>query len=229
MKQSYIKTPFISTVLIFIGTLIILTLARTFSGNNPYLYFFFPAIWFLLIFIRELKTKHQLITQQWQAFKEKKWRNILIIIISLFLLSFIVQLTRPFFNQFIPEHPIESYSFNINSGLGLLFTFFSGILDLIVAFVEEITYRYEGMYVYRKNKLLLATMLILSSILFGFSHYYNFGGSFLATGPYIFAGLYLGIIYLITQNIWVPIIAHLLFNSSSVLSSLLLIIFYFMN
>lgn len=96
-------------------------------------------------------------------------------------------------------------------------------MNLIIAVIEEMAYRKNGMYDFKSNKAFLITMLFISSILFGFSHYYNFEGSFLATGPYIIAGFILGISYLVSKNVWVPIISHLIFNSTNILSVLFLI------
>lgn len=224
MKDSIMRKSFISVIIIFIGTLLILTLSRTIAGTNGYIYFFISVFWFIGLFLRDINTKKEMLSHQWKDFKKMKWRHILYVVITLILVSFIIQITRPFFNQFIPKNPVYSYAYDINTALGLLFSVLAGIVDLIVAFVEEITYRYEGMYVYKSNKMLVSIMLILSSILFGFSHYYNFGGSFIASMPYAFAGLVFGLMYLLSKNIWVPVIAHLLFNSTAILSSLFLVI-----
>ncbi|UUV98851.1 CPBP family intramembrane glutamic endopeptidase [Vagococcus luciliae] len=224
MRENTMKKSLVSVSLIFIGTLLILTVSRMIAGTNGYVYFLFPLIWFMGLFFREIKTKKVMLSNQWTEFKQTKWRNILFIILTLVIVSVVIQVTRPFFNQFIPKNPAHGYDYSIDTALGLLFSLLAGLLDLVVAFVEEVTYRYEGMYVYKSNKGLLAVMLIVSSLLFGFSHYYNFGGSFIATIPYACAGLVFGVFYLLTKNIWVPIIAHLLFNSTAVLSSLFLII-----
>jgi len=224
MKENTTKKSLLSVVIIFIGTLLILTLSRMISGTNSYIYFFLPAVWFIGLFLRDINTKREMLSHQWVSFKNRKWRYLLCIVITLILVSIIIQGTRPFFNQFIPKKSAYSYDYNIETFLGLLFSVLAGIVDLIVAFVEEVTYRYEGMYVYKSNKIVLFVMLIFSSILFGFSHYYNFGGSFIATMPYALAGLVFGVMYLWTKNIWVPIIAHLIFNSTAILSSLFLVI-----
>lgn len=224
MKENTMKKSLLSVIIIFIGTLLVISGSRAISGDNGYLYLLLPSIWFLGIFVREISTKKNILAQDWKLFKKKKWINILYIIITLVLVSVVIQVTRPFFNQFIPSNPAKGYDYSIDTALGLLFTFLSGLLDLVVAFVEEITYRYEGMYAYKSNKGLMMIMLIVSSVLFGFSHYYNFGGSFIATMPYAFAGLVFGLAYIATKNIWIPVIAHLLFNSTAVLSSVFLII-----
>ncbi|MGX4685497.1 CPBP family intramembrane glutamic endopeptidase [Vagococcus sp. JNUCC 83] len=224
MKENTMKKSLLSVIIIFIGTLLVITLSRAVAGTNGYMYFVLPTVWFVGLFFRDIKTKKEMLSNQWGDFKKTKWRHMLYVIITLFLASIAIQITRPIFNQFIPTNPVHSYDYDIDTSLGLLFSVLGGIVDLVVAFVEEVTYRYEGMYVYKYNKLLLVIMLILSSLLFGFSHYYNFGGSFLASIPYAFAGLVFGLMYLWTKNIWVPIMAHLLFNSTAVLSSLFLVI-----
>ncbi|MCF6514909.1 CPBP family intramembrane metalloprotease [Lactobacillus sp. S2-2] len=72
----------------------------------------------------------------------------------------------------------------------------------------------------------LSIMLIVSSLLFGFSHFYNYNGSFIATIPYGLAGLVLAISYLLTNKFFVPTIAHIIFNSTSLISSIFLLIVY---
>lgn len=224
MKENTMKKSLFSVLLIFIGTLLVITVSRMIAGTNGYIYFILPLVWFMGLFFRDISTKKEMLSHDWQLFKKKKWVNIVYVIITLVLISVVIQLTRPFFNQFIPSHPAKGYDYSIETAMGLLFSVLSGLLDLVVAFVEEVTYRYEGMYVYKSNKALLVVMLLISSLLFGFSHYYNFGGSFMASIPYACAGLVFGLSYLITKNIWVPVIAHLLFNSTAVLSSLFLVI-----
>ncbi|MGX2946946.1 CPBP family intramembrane glutamic endopeptidase [Enterococcus alishanensis] len=223
------KSGLVIATVIFLGTLLILTIARNIAGSNPYIYFLFPTIWFLLLFIRDVQTKRDILLKDWRAFKSKKWVNSFLVLIIVLLLFLIIQLSRPFFNQFIPEKNIEAYNFSVDTIAGLFFTFLAGMLNLLVAFIEEITYRYEGLYTYRSDKKKAVLMLIISSILFGFSHYYNFNASFLASGPYVLAGLVLGITYLVTKNIWVPILAHMLFNSTDVISSIFLIVFKIFN
>lgn len=224
MKENTMKKSFISVIVIFIGTLIMLTISRSLAGTNGYVYFVLPLVWFVALFVREINTKKSMLSNQWTEFKQKKWRNIVYIIVTLVLVSLVIQVTRPIFNEFIPKDGAHGYEYDIETAMGLLFSVLAGALDLVVAFVEEVTYRYEGMYVYKSNKPLLVVMLIVSSLLFGFSHYYNFGGSFIASIPYALAGLVFGLMYLLSKNIWVPVIAHLLFNSTAILSSLFLVI-----
>ena len=122
---------------------------------------------------------------------------------------------------------IVQYHLPTDQLIGLVMSFFISIGDLIAAFVEELAYRYESMYTFRtKGKLVTGIMVIVSSLLFGFSHYYNFNGSFVATMPYVFAGLVLALGYLKTKNFWVPALAHLLFNSIALLSTIFLLIVF---
>lgn len=215
---------FFSTCCIFLISLIVLSFARLISKGNPYLYIVFPIIWFLLLFFIIIKTKGDLLLRDWKLFKSKKITNVLLSILTLVLVYLAIMVTHPIFNQFIPSKPITSYAFSTKSIIGLLFSVLAGANNIMVAFVEEVTYRHEGMYVFKSNKLLLILMLIVSSILFGFSHYYNFNGSFLASGPYVVAGAILGISYLISNNIWVPIVAHILFNSTDIIASITLLL-----
>jgi len=218
------KKSLYSVAFIFLGTLLILTISRTISNGNPYIYSILPFAWFLGLFFREIKIKKKLLKNEWIVFKKKKWINIGLIILLLIILNWVIQASHPIFNKYIPDKYLATYNFSLETGLGLLFTLLTGLINIVVAFVEEITYRYDGMYIFRSKKWFCIFMLLVSSILFGFSHYYNFGGSFLATGPYILAGLVLGLFYLFSKNIWVPILGHMVFNSIDILSGILLLI-----
>lgn len=59
-------------------------------------------------------------------------------------------------------------------------------------------------------------MAIISSILFGAIHFYNFN-SIVATIPYMFIGLYFCIIYYFKMNIMYTIIPHMLLNWMNVI------------
>lgn len=68
-----------------------------------------------------------------------------------------------------------------------------------------------------------AFILILNSILFGLVHYHNFG-SVIGTIPFIFGGLFLNIIYILTRNIWHVLLIHTVNNTVLTVGALLLIV-----
>lgn len=63
--------------------------------------------------------------------------------------------------------------------------------------------------------------LVLTSVLFGLVHY-NPKGSWVGPLLLIFVGLYFGLSYLKTENIWVPITAHVTYNSSMLIAAFFL-------
>lgn len=224
--KKYFNNPATQMLMIFIMTMLILTFARHLANDSWLIYTVIGGGWFILLFSLDILNEKSFLKDQWLNFKQQKWKNIGLIILTLVLVVITIQTTRPFFNRFIPVNDITGYAESPNTLSGILFNIVDGILALIVAFVEEIAYRYKGIYSYKKNKIMMGTMLIVSNVLFGFSHYYSFGGSFLATSPYIIAGFIMSITYLISRNIWVPLWSHLIFNSMALISSILLLIFY---
>ncbi|MCK8607171.1 CPBP family intramembrane glutamic endopeptidase [Apilactobacillus ozensis] len=130
------------------------------------------------------------------------------------------------FNGFAPEHnPYPSYGFPVETWIGLIMSIYVGVVNLGVAFVEELAFRHEMMYRFGSNKSLMILSVVISSLLFGFSHYYNFSGSLIASLSYAVAGVVLSIAYIVSKNIWVPIITHMLFNGIAVVSTVILIVF----
>ncbi len=221
-------TKYLKSVSIyFVLTLIVLSIATFIPGGNAYTYFLIVGAWFLGIFIYDSKRYRSLLSEQWQLFKQSKWKNIVMIVVSYIVLQAVVALVSPVFKPFISEtQNFPTFSFPIDNWLGLLMTLIVGFINLGVAFVEEIAFRYEMFYRFKHlNKVIWIALMILSSFLFGASHFYNFNGSLLGTVPYAVAGIVLSLTYVISKNIWVPIITHLLFNSISLLSAIILIVF----
>lgn len=209
----------------FIGLLIFLTVIRWLVPTNPFLFTFLAGAWFIVIFFFDLHHFKDLLSTDWQSFKAAKGKMIVSIICLMLILEVAVIWSSQAFRFLVPTATsLNTYPLPTNTLAGVLTSIFSGIVNLMVALVEEIAYRYVGMFRYRKAGIWLIIMLLLSSILFGFSHFYNFNGSFIATVPYMLAGLILGLAYLLTRNIWVPIIGHMLFNSIGLISGLVLLV-----
>ncbi|WP_420832604.1 type II CAAX prenyl endopeptidase Rce1 family protein [Weissella diestrammenae] len=78
------------------------------------------------------------------------------------------------------------------------------------------------MYRFKGSLVRLILMVTISSILFGLIHINNFGGSVVATIPYMFVGLYLSLIYLRTNNIWHNIMTYFIFNTSALMGIVLM-------
>ncbi|WP_366945939.1 CPBP family intramembrane glutamic endopeptidase [Brochothrix thermosphacta] len=82
---------------------------------------------------------------------------------------------------------------------------------LLTTINEELYFRYNFLYSNHKRKLTSLFLLILSSILFGMAHYFV-TNSLIGTFPYIIGGLFLGLIYLKTKNIYYVIGIHFFNN-----------------
>ncbi|WP_349533847.1 CPBP family intramembrane glutamic endopeptidase [Leuconostoc citreum] len=211
----------------FFGSLIWLTLATFLANGNAYIYFGMMLIWFLGILIMEIRQNKDLLSNDWHFLKSHKTKNIILIIIGFVLLQIVVSVSGDFFRQFVSEkNHFPTYSFPIDTWLGIFMNLVAGVISLIVAFFEEVAYRYELFYK-QKNKgtITFIFLLLMSSFLFGVSHIYNFNGSILGTLSYALAGLVLGIFYMISKNIWVPIIIHGLFNSVALIAPIVILVF----
>lgn len=209
-----------------IGLLVFLTIVRWLVPTNPFIFTFLASSWFIIAFFFDIHHFKGLLTTDWAKFKANKGKMILSIICLMIILELAVIWSTKTFRFLVPTATaLNNYPLPTDTLAGVLTSIFSGVVNLMVALVEEIAYRYLGMFRYHSHKLWLIIMLLLSSVLFGFSHFYNFNGSFIATIPYMLAGLILGLAYLATKNIWVPIIGHMLFNSIGLISALLLLVF----
>lgn len=211
----------------FIGTLAALTLAQAVAQRHAYIYFAIMALWFFALLYLGLRQNQLLLRHDWQVFKREKLKNSLLIIAFLIILEVLINLLNPFFNQFVsatPKYP--TYDFPIDTWLGIIMSLFTGIINIGIAVFEELSYRHDLFYRYKsERRIIVLSLLVLSSLLFGFSHFYNFNGSLLGTLLYAVAGFFFGCIYLVTKNIWIPILVHVLFNSVSLISAIFLLIF----
>lgn len=83
---------------------------------------------------------------------------------------------------------------------------------------EEFIYRFIFINNNWQVKIKLA-VVIISSLIFMFSHIYAFGGNVLALVQFFILGISLGIIYIKTNNIIYSIFTHILYNSFVLLLS----------
>lgn len=83
--------------------------------------------------------------------------------------------------------------------------------SIMAAFTEEITFRYLFLKNFSSHQLRSWMLLFLSSILFGALHIFV-AQSWMATIPYMFIGLVLGIEFIRYKNIWYPIGTHIVNN-----------------
>lgn len=225
MTKFSIFKPYLAAVMInVIGTLLFLTVIRAVTGENAFVYTYLGSGWFIALFGYEIYKYHAYLKDQWQDFKKKKWTNILISLMSVLILIIVVTFSRKYFNQFIPANGPKELIIPINGFFGIFTNLYAAIINLMVAIFEEIAFRHDMWYRYRKHKFVFGILFIITNLLFGFSHYYNFNGSFVATIPYAFAGMILSLLYLWRRNIWLPIFTHFIFNFPAIIGVISIII-----
>jgi uncharacterized protein len=101
--------------------------------------------------------------------------------------------------------------FQDKSMLGLIVNLL--VMALVAALSEELFFRGLLQQLFIKNRLNPHLAIMLTAFLFSAFHLQFFG--FL---PRLFLGMILGYLYYITQNLWVPIVAHFFNNAFAVVS-----------
>ncbi|MEC9485145.1 MAG: CPBP family intramembrane glutamic endopeptidase [Candidatus Izemoplasma sp.] len=133
--------------------------------------------------------------------------------------AFIVSL-----NNF-PWHVLYNGSLNLNVGLGVVVLFF--IECLSIGIFEEVLFRYVIFVIIMQlltiNKKNVFLGMVLSSVLFGLFHLINLfagagvGETLQQVGYTTLLGLLWSMTLFLTQNIWVPILLHTIYNFVGVL------------
>ena len=142
-------------------------------------------------------------------FKKLSKRTLIILIIATTIVIILNKLIFDIFEKF----NIETKNQNLLKLMFAEFPALTAISTLLAAFIEELVFRYAIKNLI-KNKIVF---IIISSIIFGISH-----GIGIATILYVLIGLFLGIVYIKTdENVASSTIAHFLNN----LCGIVLIIF----
>ena len=126
----------------------------------------------------------------------------------------------------IPSQLLELPSSNSDSAqiLSPSWAVLATVAPFLAPFAEELTFRYLLLGKVT-NRALRLIMLFVQGILFGLIHWNNFNGNIYAMIPYMVLGVYLGLIYLFSKNIWSPIMVHWMLNTmNAMLPALLLLI-----
>lgn len=166
-------------------------------------------------FLLLLLTGRKFLKAEWQKVQSKKR-----LILSTFLTYLLIALIVYLFSLIIYV-PVSEKGLVINKVSPLIILLStSSIMD---AFVEEVTFRYLFLKNFSRYLWKGWLLLIGSSVLFGFLHIFV-TQSLIATIPYMFLGLVLGIQYIRNKSIWYPIATHIVNNF--VVSVLPLIILY---
>ncbi|MDR2168449.1 MAG: CPBP family intramembrane metalloprotease [Clostridiales bacterium] len=158
---------------------------------------------FLLMLYRDILGEH------WRRFRKKLWLKVLLSIVGAAALVGVLFGARLFLPAGAAEAATNGGEYApIPVALGMILS----LVPLFVVFQEEIVFRHILFFKHKNNKILALSLFIISAVLFGLIHAMNFGGNIVQTIPYMFAGAFLGLIYLVGKNIWFAIGAHLVFN-----------------
>lgn len=97
-----------------------------------------------------------------------------------------------------------------------------------LAFVEDTVFRHTLLVrpaiFWRVGTAGKALLVLLNAFLFGASHFFAFHGSLLSTVPYMVVGLFFSLVYLWRRNLWLVLVAHMVFNSAPFFASLLIVL-----
>ncbi|GEQ48810.1 CPBP family intramembrane glutamic endopeptidase [Tetragenococcus koreensis] len=166
------------------------------SLSDKFIGIFIP---FLVLLI----TGRKFLTAEWQKVGSKKslFLAILLGLVSIGIIAYLFSL--------IIYVPVSEQEITITKVTPLIILLSTS--SVMAAFSEEITFRYLFLKHFSSNSLKSWLLLIFSSILFGYLHIFV-TQSWVATIPYMFFGLVLGIQYIRHKNIWYPIGIHVVSN-----------------
>lgn len=208
----------IVSILIYIGLMAINFLGTKIFKTLNYSEYYLPSIILILgiiisiIFYNNYKKE---LKREFRDYRERRLLNILIMILGLVIIHLILRYSRVLLR-------INTSGLDVGDSKGFLDTSEIGILNylgllalglipMFSAFMEEIIFRYLFIGSCSKVYGREIIFLTLSSILFGLIHYFNLG-SIYNTIPYMLVGLFFGIIYVLTDNIFYSLSIHLLNN-----------------
>lgn len=190
--------------------------------KNPKIALLASTLLFLTGFLVMIYLFRDILKAQWQLFRQKLFRRLLLSILLVAGAFILLQVVR----NLIPSELLQvrsstnDSSKTLSSGWVLL----AAVAPFLAPFAEELTFRYLLLGSF-SSKALQVIMLFVQGILFGLIHWNNFNGNIYAMVPYMVIGVYFGLIYLISKNIWSSIMVHWMLNTmNSMLPALLLLI-----
>lgn len=182
----------------------------------------------ILLFICLIIAFRKLFQEQWQKFGKEGKSKWFIIIIGAILLQVVISLAATIFPSIEGEMAVvvtgRDYDFLEISWKLYFILLFASLGPVTMALIEDIVFKHTLLEKLLRNSTLFNIVLVLvNSILFGAIHYANFGNSFINTIPFMFAGLFLNLIYLWKRNLWHVLFIHFINNFVlSILSMLFL-------
>ncbi|MFR3686084.1 MAG: CPBP family intramembrane glutamic endopeptidase [Enterococcus sp.] len=159
---------------------------------------------------------------EWRVYRQKLFRRLLLSIVLVAGIFLLLRVVR----GLIPSELLELGSSTNDSSqtLNPSWSVLAAIAPFLAPFAEELTFRYL-LLGKLTNKALRLIMLFVQGILFGLVHWNNFNGNIYAMIPYMALGVYFGLIYLFSKNIWSSIMVHWMLNTmNAMLPALLLLI-----
>lgn len=181
----------------------------------------------IIMFILLLVVYAPMLRRHWRKFKLAWKRSVLLIFVGCVLLQIIISLVR----SFIPGTSTSTETdvpplidpLTASPGMFMLLIYIS-LGPIVTGLIEDTVFRYALLgKIFQGGFFRKTCIIILNSILFGLIHYYNFG-SVIGTIPFMFAGLFLNIIYLWTRNIWHVLLIHTVNNTALTIGALFIIV-----
>lgn len=180
----------------------------------------------LIMFVSLIIIYGPMLRRHWSKFKLAWKRSILLIVVGAISLQILISVIRSFLptnNNIDTEIPPLIDPLTASPEMFMLL-FYISLGPIVTALIEDTVFRYTLLgKIFHGGFVKKAFILILNSILFGLIHYFNFG-SVIGTIPFMFAGLFLNIIYLWTRNIWHVLLIHTVNNGVLTFGALLFIV-----
>lgn len=229
------RTPFtwrdytaIGVIVAFFAGIAINTFAITDPTVMTAYQFLMPAVLAAVL----LTAYGPLLASHWRAFRARLGRNLVIVLGSVITLHVLLFLVRLPAGDLFDKGPIEPRAAPVEAmtatGLPmLLLTLLASFGPVLVAFVEDTVYRHTLLAripVWDRGIMLRASVVVANAVVFGAMHVFAFGGSLLATVPYMVIGLAMNLLFLWTKNLWVVLGSHIVFNSLPIFSTAFIVV-----
>ncbi|WP_086445083.1 CPBP family intramembrane glutamic endopeptidase [Candidatus Enterococcus lemimoniae] len=183
---------FIYLLIYFLATKIIPAMGTSWNSFDPN-FMIIQKIFFVLLSI--LFFKNELI-ESFKKIELKKTMSTVLIALTLLLLTYVIMATL-----LDTTLNFAAYSWTISFFLESI---------LFAPFIEEIVYRY--CFLSSNHSYVKLGMMLISSLLFAFSHAAAASYSLILLIPFLVLGLILSTIYIIKNNIWYSIFTHFFCN-----------------
>ena len=173
----------------------------------------------LLSLIITIVLFHQLLREDWSAFKKKFWIKLILCALAAGSMYFVLSGMRHLVGISQSAEVMKEVTGGLPYGIFLI----AVATPILAPLTEEIIFRHVLFYKFKDNLILQILMCLVSAFLFGAIHINNFGGNLFLTIPYMAVAFVYNAIYYFTKNIWITITIHFLFNfAQSIVPALLI-------